>query len=173
MLCAVISLFFISKPDGQKLLNPATIQQDIVQATQQLKTQLANINIGALINSNAFADINNDTETVTLYRWQDKQGQWHFSNDINQAPAADKTTAETIIITANSSLVTAQKQTAPLSPPTTAPNLNQAAQQPATNSMPALPLTKALDTLQDAKNIQALIDNHSQQLDSSIKNIGK
>lgn len=176
MLCAVIALFFINKPDGQKFLNPASIQQNTLQAIQQLKTQLTNIDIATLIDkdtlidNNTFANINNDKQSVTLYRWQDKQGQWHFSNDINQAQSANKTTAETIIITANTSLATPKRQNTVTAPPATD---NKPAQQPITSSTSALPFTNALDTLQDAKNIQTLMDNHGQQLDNSIKNIGK
>jgi len=167
MLGTVISLFFISKPDGQKILTTTAIQQDVIHVVEQIKNQITRLNLDTFSDISVFTDNNNsETESATLYRWQDKQGQWHFSDDINKAQGTNTAIAETIIITANTSLATPQSQTA-----APAVNNSQPAPQSVSNSMPAQPLTNALDILQDSKNIQTLMDKHDKQFDNAIKNI--
>ncbi|NQZ94033.1 MAG: hypothetical protein HRT97_17040 [Moritella sp.] len=163
MLCAVISLFFISKPDGQKILTPAVIQQDISHAFTQVTTSLSNTQ------REIFADSNDSPKSVTLYRWQDDQGQWHFTDNENNQPNRNQNPqTNAITITANSPLSVPKK-----SHITAVTGENEQAQTSAKTSLSALPLTNAFDTLKDAKNIQTLVDNHGKQLDNAIKNIGK
>ena len=49
---------------------------------------------------------------------------------------------------------------------------NERPQTSATDTLLRQPLANAFNTLQDAKNIQTLMDNHGEQLDNAIKNIG-
>ena len=161
MLCAIISLFFISKPNGQKLLNPTVILQDVVHAVEQVKVDITDIEL--------FSDTNDNPKSVTLYRWQDSQGQWHFTDKKNNIPNRNKNAqANAITITANSSI--AVKKTAHTE---TVETDNKQPQAPATESLSAHPLSNAFNTLEDAKNIQTLMDNHGEQLDNAIRNIGK
>ncbi|MBL1417227.1 MAG: hypothetical protein COA76_13225 [Moritella sp.] len=162
MLCAVISLFFISKPDGQKILTPAVIQQDITHAFAQVTTSISNTQ------REIFADSNDSPKSVTLYRWQDDQGQWHFTDDENNQPNRNQNAqTNAITITANSSLAVNNKShTAAMT------GKNEQPQTSATDTLLRHPLANAFNTLQDAKNIQTLMDNHGKQLDNAIKNIG-
>jgi len=161
MLCAIISLFFISKPDGQKLLNPTVILQDVVQAFKQVKVDITDIE--------RLTDTNGNPKSVTLYRWQDSQGQWHFTDQENNIPNRNKNAqANAITITANSPIAMKNK-----SQTETVETDNKQPQAPATESLSTQPLTNAFNTLEDAKNIQTLMDNHGKQLEAAIKNIGK
>ena len=163
MLCAIISLFFISKPNGQKLLNSTVILQDVVRAFEQIKIDITGLEFGL------FSDTNDNPKSVTLYRWQDSQGQWHFTDKENSPPNSNENAqANAITITANSSI--AVKKTAHTE---TVETDNKQPQAPATESLSAHPLSNAFNTLEDAKSIQTLMDNHGEQLDNAIRNIGK
>ena len=138
MLCTIISLFFINKPDGQKFLNPALIQQDLVHAIAQIKNHISNISIDTATDRAVFTDTDNsgNKRAVTLYRWQDKQGQWHFSDDINNTTqAASMINPETLSITANSVLISPKPQNTATAPPATN-------NKPTPRTISSLPLTK-------------------------------
>lgn len=166
MLCAVISLFFISKPDGQKLLTSTPIQQDITHSFEQIKRHITRLSLAIFSDTAILADNNNsEINPVTLYRWQDSQGQWHFSNKLDAtSQTKNKTTRQTIIVTPNTSISAPQKSL------TTA---HAETQKTESNTVPTLPTTNAFDTLQDAKNIQTLMNNHSNKLDNTIRNVIK
>jgi len=161
MLCAIISLFFISKPNGQKLLNSTVILQDVVRAFEQVRIDITGLEFGL------FSDTNDNPKSVTLYRWQDSQGQWHLTDKENSIPNSNENTqANAITVTANSSI--SVKKT---SHTETAETDNKQQQILATESLSTHPLSNAFNTLEDAKNIQTLMDNHGEQLDNVIKNI--
>jgi len=105
MLGAVISLFFISKPDGQKILTTTVIQQDAIHAFEQIKSHITHLSLDTISNISAFTKTNDNTESVTLYQWQDKQGQWHFSNNEgNPSQTDNKINRQTITIIPNTPL---------------------------------------------------------------------
>lgn len=161
MLCAVISLFFINKPNGQKLLTTAVIQQDITHVFEQVKTGMSNTQ------RDIFTGNNDAPKSVTLYRWQDSQGQWHFTDKENNNPNSTENT-HAMTITANTPLTSQNKP-----PPTTINTDNTASQAPTNAPLSALPLMNAFNTLEDAQHIQTLMDQHGEQLENSINNIGK
>ena len=92
MVIAVISLFYLKKPDGQPWLSGSTISKE----TQQIKEQMVALSTNTLnqavkgiheagdkVTSSISSDSSTITSSSTIYKWQDETGQWHFSDTPN------------------------------------------------------------------------------------------
>ena len=92
MVIAVISLFYLKKPDGQPWLSGSTISKE----TQQIKEQMVALSTNTLnqavkgiheagdkVTSSISSDSSTITSSSTIYKWQDETGQWHYSDSPN------------------------------------------------------------------------------------------
>ncbi|TMP71809.1 DUF4124 domain-containing protein [Pseudoalteromonas sp. S1609] len=83
MILAVVLLFFIKKPNGQPWLSTSVIHSE----SAEIKNEMVALSSGALdsITSAITTAANFETETPKpIYKWQDEQGQWHFSDVPNK-----------------------------------------------------------------------------------------
>ncbi len=158
--------FILKRPDGQPLLSLADIGQDLSALGDNIKsTVLSSIEtVKQIDDSNDVNGEQDQPKTTTLYRWQDARGQWHFSNKPSE-------TGQSFKITPNSS-IQSPRQAQPVSNDedtvTTAKSDQKSTEQ---NEDLPLPLStkQAIKTLEDAKNIQKLMDNRSEQLDEALR----
>ncbi len=104
-------------------------------------------------------DLDNTThKTSTVYKWQDAEGEWHFSN--TPPPAGIRREVQTY--RTDSNLIQA-----PQHAKTAAPTANQST--PESGTLPGLTsLGKANEIMNDARAIQGLNDNRIQMLNEQI-----
>ena len=96
----------------------------------------------------------------TFYKWKDKNGVWHYGD----TPPAHTPEVATIEIDSNTNII----QSIPIetdTPPT--PQMSNASpvmknDEPASN---VLTLDRALNVINDAQNVQSLLDNRKAQMD--------
>ena len=94
---AVIALFYIPGPDGRPLMNMAKLKQSLVtfgpdwspvqkagRTYDSIKRKLKNVTAKASRPGTSKNPEKNDrlpeAPRETLYKWRDKSGSWHFSN---------------------------------------------------------------------------------------------
>jgi hypothetical protein len=93
---------------------------------------------------------------TTVYKWQDKSGQWHFSNQ----PPPPGTASSVKTYRADSNIMQAPPAAADATP----------ADDPSDTAL--LPLTdpsRIKQLIHDAKNVQNLMDQRQQQLDDNVE----
>lgn len=89
MIIAVTLLFFIKKPNGQPWLSTSVIYSESIE----IKDEMVALSSGAL--DSITLAITTANEKITgatfelenpkpIYKWQDGQGQWHFSDVPNK-----------------------------------------------------------------------------------------
>lgn len=120
-----------------------------------LLTYLANMNKipSAFKGENAF-----QTSTqAQVYRWQDKNGQWHFSD---QQPKGGS--AQVMHLDMSANIIESAKQAKPATK-------EASAAAPSVPSSPVLSPTQAAKALEQAKQVQGLMDDRQRQLDAAIE----
>lgn len=149
MCGAVFTLFFIRDPHGKTYLSLSQISADLSNVSSSLAQQLTK--------SLAPEAPRKQTEAPsTLYKWQDTQGNWHFSDQANA-------NRQIVIVRANSSIATPAVTILP------AVSTQPESSPPAAPEKTIGPFSTAMETLQDAKNVQSLVDAHGEQLDQAIQ----
>lgn len=163
--CAILvigfaGLFVLKKPDGTPWLSLDEFMPDTKGITSSTND----------IVSKAKGMLDNDQPTTTantsggVYRWKDKNGQWQFSD---QPPTAN-IAAEKIDVSGDLNRDIAEKFT----PPETKPSATTAstANTPGTNVIPStLSPEKVEKLMQDANNIQNLMDNRQKKLEKQLQ----
>lgn len=100
---------------------------------------------------------------TTVYKWQDKHGEWHFSN---QAPP-EGAAAKVITYRSDINIISAPKSgdATPPENPATSPAADP-------GKLPLLPLAdpgRVKQLIDDAKNVQKLMDGRQQQIDQTVE----
>ena len=143
-ILACIGPFFIKGPDGEPLMTIEDLKPDF-----------------SLPSVTAKLDDRDDggSKPVKVYKWQDEEGNWHFSNQ-----PVDAEGAETIELDGNINIMPAFK--APERKKTTV----AAASQPKTSLVPSI--SQGLETLNQAKQVQATIDKRKADMDKIVQTDG-
>jgi len=146
LLVALASLFFLHGPSGKPFLTWGDFKPD-----EKLTGQ-----ISELLEDTQSESQNQPTE---VYKWQDKDGVWQFSNR-----AEDAVGAETIELNGAINTMAPLAASAEKSPVTTK-------QTPALPipSLTTAPIDQALDTINQAKQLQQTIDKRKSDLDEAIR----
>lgn len=97
--------------------------------------------------------------TTTVYKWQDKNGEWHFSNQ----PPAEGVASKVITYRSDTNVIQSTK----------APAKPEPASEPETpTANPLLPITnpeKVKKLMDDAKNIEKLLQDRQEQMDQRVE----
>lgn len=159
LLIAVASLFVIKRPDGKAWLSLDAITQSIAAKVNDAKFEGQQ-----LIDKTAsgLSSLGKDPAptTTTIYKWQDEKGVWHYSDKPNAFGDSEQVELDSSKIT-----VMAAEDTR---------ILNSLGQKPKNEPMnPAIGLTtikpgEVKQLVEDAKNVQQLMDNRQKQLDEQI-----
>jgi hypothetical protein len=106
---------------------------------------------------------------TTVYKWQDKNGGWHFSNAV---PADDiNSSVQTYRSDINITQPTQLPKPAAAQPKTATPNTKAAASPPQKNRSPLLPITdpkRVQQLIDDAKNVQNLVNERVNNIDDHL-----
>jgi len=158
LLLSAAGLFVMKRPDGQTWLSLNEVTPDLQQTKFEVK-QFSKDAIKTI--KNVFNDESEEVnKNVTVYRWKDEKGNWHFSDKPNEK--TEKVILDSSKITvlpsfkkdANKTEITSNKNESSFSIPT-----------PTT-----IAPDKIKDLIQDANNIQNLIDNREKQISESLNN---
>jgi len=145
VILACVAPFFIKGPNGEPLM---TLDKLMNGSSSSSATASA-------------ASKREAPQPTTVYKWQDENGVWHFSDREEDAEVAG---AEKVELTGDINLMPAFKE-----PPK--PSTVQA-QAPATQSTPIPSIGAGLDTLNQAKELQSSIDSRKEEIDKAIKQAG-
>lgn len=136
MVIAVISLFYLKKPDGQTWLSGSTISKE----TQQIKEQMVALSTNTLnqavkgineagdkVTSSISSDSSTITSSSTIYKWQDETGQWHYSDSPNPHGKSIELTLNpediTVIGAEDTSILNLESSTSEMSANTQTPSI--------------------------------------------------
>lgn len=89
MIIATISLFYIKKPNGQPWLTPSLVHSEAVLIKDKVITLSASVlnditNEAKQVSKQIAASTFTSEPQSKIYKWQDAQGQWHFSDVPNK-----------------------------------------------------------------------------------------
>jgi len=110
----------------------------------------------------------------TFYKWQDKHGTWHYGD----TPPTNGPNFSTIKVDSNTNVIQSvpvlskPEPTTPASTPYS-PNIPNTTNPADTPLSDVLSLERAMNVLNDAQNVQGLMDNHNAQLEAINSNISK
>ncbi len=154
LFLGVAGLFVLKSPDGNPIISTEKIALKVKSISEDSK------NMAYSLDKNL--NLNNNTGEVEVYRWKDSQGKWQYSNvdpenkhakkveqQINIIPSKPKKAA----LTKPSHAKTKEQKPSPLngiSPTTISPDK----------------ISKLID---DAKNVQQLMDKRMPQIDAELK----
>ncbi|KPH65287.1 DUF4124 domain-containing protein [Pseudoalteromonas porphyrae] len=90
LLISIAALFYLQRPDGETWLN----SEGIGSTSNNIKEQMVALSSGALdhavdavvkTSNQVVEKISGDSteKATTIYKWQDKSGQWHYSDQPN------------------------------------------------------------------------------------------
>lgn len=136
MVIAVISLFYLKKPDGQTWLSGSAISKE----TQQIKEQMVALSTNTLnqavkgineagdkVTSSISSDSSTITSSSTIYKWQDETGQWHYSDSPNPHGKSIELTLNpediTVIGAEDTSILNLESSTSEMSANTQTPSI--------------------------------------------------
>jgi len=142
LIIACIAPLFIKGPDGEPLMSlddwmPGPVDELIPQDVQDMAVP---------------------NEPTTVYKWQDENGQWHFSS----APPADVADAETMELDGDINIMQA--------PP---PGMTQQAAAPSNAlALPSGPMTVSPDQVKEmmetVTNLQETVDQRKADVDAVL-----
>lgn len=153
LICALIGLFVLKKPNGQAWLS----MDELSFNTETVPLQLNSIKhkVSAVYNGLS----SKASSEVKIYRWKDDNGNWVYSDKI-----ADARDVEEVLLDPNDVIVL------PAANESTMYSLNfkeapaKLAQSPVTVSA-----NKVTTLFKDANNVQKLMDNRQQELSKALK----
>lgn len=145
LLVAFAGLFFIKGPSGEPFLT--------LEDFKPAATTLAKVS-DMLDETKAGAE----GQATQVYKWQDENGLWHFSNRAEDENGAEVIELDGIINTMAPIEVLERNSPA-------------AVRQVQTSSLPSLttvPLSQAMDTTNQARQLQQTLDDRKAELDKAI-----
>ena len=161
LLLAVMVLFVLKRPDGQTWLSIDNITYTIIDTIGQndVISDAENALNTAFENVSNRLDKNTNSGTKTIiYRWQDAQGAWHFSDKPNTQGVSETVELNSQDITVIPAISLDKEQTVP--------TLSIQKHLP---ESPINRLLEAKNVLDDAKQVQGLVDKRQAELDRAIE----
>lgn len=160
MICIVAlglgSLFVLKKPDGQPWLNLSNFynHQSVTQKVTGFKDTVVN-KTNSLLNqgSNSLSS----GEDPIIYKWQDEQGVWHYSDKKVENAKAWTKPENLTIIPAIKPLDKAEIKSVKTS--SKVEKISSASSQS----------NKIKDLINDTNNVQNIMDNRTKNIDNQLK----
>lgn len=153
--------FILKRPDGRPWMTisdlkaPDIATPDISPLTDQVKK------LGGSDEENAAA------EQTTIFKWQDKDGVWHFSDE-----ASATTPSEEIRINHNANVVHMEKQQTPKEIPVTKSNEQVVQNESKSLDTEVSPYEQLPNLIDKAKNVEKLLDQRQQRQEEILKQLG-
>ena len=157
LIIAFLGLFIVKKPNGETWLTINDLLPDkiiIADKIEPISEQLS------AVYQRITASTNHQSDDVKIYRWQDKNGHWGYSDQPNSSTENEEVRFypdDVIVLPALSSSennLSGSKKTEH--------TIQETSLTPSTN--------KVLELYKDANNVQNLINERQQNLSEAIKN---
>ena len=146
VILACIGPFFIKGPDGQPLATLEDWKMDLPDSPMDLLPDSAQESV---------PDVPEVTEVTEVYRWQDENGVWQFSNNPNDAPGAEVMALDGKINIIESAQL----------PPTSSPDTRKSIP----SSIPSVATVapgQAAELMETVTNLQDTIDQRKADMDT-------
>lgn len=154
LVLGIAGLFFINKPDGQPWLSADDFMPDV----PGLMAQASNMLDGAERQLDKATSSDPNAGKTKVYKWRDSSGNWHLSDQpISAAGGRD----QVMHVDPDTNLVGGLRESTA--------EVERSRSDGVSNAVP-LPMTVSPDKvgklIDDAKAVQDLMDNRSEQLDN-------
>ena len=159
VILAVGGLFILKQPDGTPWLKVddfTSSTSPLEKVTEQIKSSWSEVEKS----TSELVQVKSAPEKSAVYRWKGSDGKWHMSD----IPPADDTPVEIVYIEPNGNVIDLSSNTSQ----TTSDNK-------ASHSASTIPLPmttspqQAKKLIEDAKNIQSLLDKRAEKLQAAIE----
>jgi hypothetical protein len=154
LVLGLAGLFVLKKPDGSPWLSA----DELIPNAQSLITDsMSLVNKAKKLTEK---EIVNDNNNGAIYRWQDANGQWQYSDT-----APSNQTVESINISGNLNSDLAEKMTPP-------PEqiISSSPQEEASSPLPTTISPEKISTLmEDAKNIQKIMNDRTSKINTQLQ----
>ncbi|OUR61386.1 hypothetical protein A9Q74_09465 [Colwellia sp. 39_35_sub15_T18] len=163
LILSCAGLFVLKRPDGGAWLNLTDIITPIQTKVQMLQSDVVN-----KTRKSTSSVGEQQPKTVEVFRWQDENGEWHFSDKIgSNIKGSDKNSASSNV------QKIAIKTTNVMSIKVEQVNNKQIhgkkPEQSPPNKLLQSSLSKIPTLIEDAQNVQTLMDERTKQLDKAIE----
>ncbi len=154
LILACAGLFVFKQPDGSAWLNFSGIVNPI-----KIKTQTIQNNISNKIQNIIPVAGAQQSKTVEVFKWQDEKGEWHYSD--KQLASSN---AKNIAVKATNIVSIKVEQANKL-------QVEEKSSKQRLSSDPLQPssLSKISTLIDDAQNVQTLMNQRTKQLDKAIE----
>ncbi len=158
LILSCAGLFVLKRPDGGAWLNLADIITPIKTKLQMLQSDVAN-----KIRKSTSSVGEQQSKTVEVFRWQDGKGEWHFSDKKGSDNKSANNNAQKIAIKTTNvmSIKVEQVDNKPIE--------KEHSEQSSANKPLQSSLSKIPTLIDDAQNVQTLMDERTKQLDKAIE----
>ncbi len=163
LILSCAGLFVLKRPDGGAWLNLADIITPIKTKVQMLQSDVAN-----KIRKSTSSVGEQQPETVEVFRWQDEKGEWHFSDKIgSNIKGSDKNSASSNV--QKIAIKTTNLMSIKVEQDNSKPIEKEHSAQSSANKPLQSSLSKIPTLIDDAQNVQTLMDERTKQLDKAIE----
>ncbi|MBB1367949.1 DUF4124 domain-containing protein [Pseudoalteromonas sp. SR44-5] len=164
LLISVAALFYLQRPDGQTWLTSDGISSKSNQLTEQMvELSSDTFAIAAKLVSETSQKVvesitdESSVATTVIYKWQDQQGQWHYSDQPNP-----NGTSEKVILDPRDITVTAAEDTSILKGTSKTTNMSL---MPNSSSVYDPAVMKKL--FEDAEQVKEQLEHRTKSLDET------
>jgi len=105
------------------------------------------------------------SSSQTFYKWKDEHGTWHYGD----TPPTNGPRFSTIEVDSNANVIQSIPVT-PVQKPTSPASTPKTSNTPDTPLSNVVSLERAMNVLNDAQNVQGLMDSHNAQLEATTGN---
>lgn len=148
VILALAGPFFIKGPDGKPMWQVSEVRSSIQLGWDRLQRKFA----GSIDAADKLPGMD---ASVTVHRWQDETGQWHYTQEAPEGIVSD-----TLLIDPKTNLISLPALPEPL--PLAAEADQPAAAEPVQGPVPSIEQTRQL--IEDAKALQGQVDERDQKL---------
>ncbi|MEO1035514.1 MAG: DUF4124 domain-containing protein [Pseudomonadota bacterium] len=151
VIAALAGPFFIKGPDGKPLWSVQSLKAGVLTTWRRMQNDVEQ-GLGD-------AGIDAVSDDVQVFRWQDEDGQWHFSQE-----APEGVTAEAMIIDPDTNMISLPALPEPPPPEPASESAGDAPtiQTEVPDGMPDIEETKQL--IEDVRNLQDVVNDRERQI---------
>lgn len=159
VILAVGGLFILKQPDGTPWLKVddfTSSTSPLEKVTEQIKSSWSDVEKS----TSELVQLKPAPEKSAVYRWKSSDGKWHMSD----IPPVDDTQVEIVYIEPNGNVIDLSSNTSH------ATSDNKESHNAATVPLPMTTSPQqAKKLIEDAKNIQSLLDKRAEKLQAAIE----
>lgn len=157
VIIAFLGLFIVKKPNGETWLTINDLLSDkiiIADKIEPIREQFSALYQRIIVSTN------HQSDDVKIYRWQDKNGHWSYSDHPSSLTENEEVQLDPDDVIVLPALTSPEHNSS--SSKNTEHTVQEASLTPSTN--------KVLELYKDANNVQKLINERQQNLSDTIKN---